>query len=231
MELNVKLGIVILILSGVIIIPITVWLSQEQIKPTVFTTSLNTVVFAIYPLLGSFLIYVWRQEKSFHNKMLKVCGSLRKDIDDTFKAINDQETPGRNFKSYELHFAETEPPLILNLEKEVTNAYFSTAAYQSMINSGSFENFDENHQISISTLYEHIIRYNESVSLFHKTIDEFRVAGISQQNINKIKWAYEQTLNKYLTYLGLTREKIVNRITNNETGINKIISDEERKFG
>jgi len=206
-------------------------LGEYKKEPTVLSQTLSNIVFTVFPIIASFLIYVHNQERDYNKKMLKVCGALREDVKDTLNAINDRRTVGRNFSRYQLYYDNINPPLVLNLPKEVTNVYFSTAAYQSMLNSGILENFDEEHQILISTLYEHIIRYNESIELFHKSIDDFRIDAAKFKSASKVSWAYEETFMKYLTYLGNTREKIKNRITDQNNGVLSILKKEEAKFG
>ena len=202
---------------------------EYHVEPSILTKSISTVVFAVYPLIGSFLIYIWRQEKSFKNKMLKVCGSIEKEVQDTQDGLKigvDNVKPTKTFKA---EFDKNYSPIVFTLSSPITEVSLFTDAYTSIINSGSFENFTEDHQIEISTVYNLISEYNKTLETIYQTIESVRLSTEPEGNTGKLQWGLKTNLTIYLKHLALLRLQIIKKIEG-KTGILAILEKEKANF-
>ena len=196
-------------------------------EPTVFMRSINTVVFAIYPLMGSFLIYLRGQENSFKSKMSRVCDSLIKEIEDASDGLkNGFKGKGIPRTTIPIEFNTNYTPIVLTSSQPISDVFLFTEAYKGILNSGSLENFNKENQIVITALYTNIFEYNKILDLFYSTIEEARLQIIPKISMPDFIWGLSTNLKIYLNHLANLRTSIIQDIEG-EKGVLSILKQEK----
>lgn len=200
-------------------------------EPTVLSQSISNVVFAAYPIIASFLIYVRNQENDFKRKMQRICSSLTKEIEDTLEGLRNGVGNTKPSETFKVEYDENYEPIELKVTPAVSNLILFTDAYRGIISSGSFEYFTKDDQIEISTLYNYVLEHNRLWDEFFQTIEKTRLQTISNStDADKIYWGLQKNLGNKLYLISGITQKIIQKISEPEKGVLKRLNDEYNRF-
>jgi hypothetical protein len=210
-------------------------------KPSVITAPLIAIAAAAIPLFSGIIQLQYkaiedrkdeieRKRKENDAKMNRICESLEKEVEDTLVGLEVGLNDTKPIKKIVVEFDSDYEPIELTLDKPITRVILFTDAYTGILNSGSFENFDKDHQIEISTLYNEVFEYNKTLELYYRTIESARLVIKPENEIDRFQKNLIMNLEFYLDRLGRLRESIIQRIKNPQNGILAILRCEKQKY-
>lgn len=210
-------------------------------KPSAITAPLIAIAAAAIPLFSGIIQLQYKaiedrrsqiesQKRDNLAKMNRICDSLEEEVRDTLLGLKDGVGNSKPKTKIQIEFDSAYEPIELTLDKPVTEVVLITDAYTGILHSGSFENFDKDHQIEISTLYNEVIEYNKTLELYFRSVETARMTMKPDTEIVRFQNNLIMNLKVHLDYLGRLRENIIHRIEKAGNGVVDILKLEKEKY-
>lgn len=171
-------------------------------------------------------------ERDHATKMNTICETLKQEVIAISYGFLGKDSKGNDtdkfpkMKKFEFVNPKTNKLIFkIDLDEEISFVKSPKDAFQGIVNSGSFEEFENSNQTAITELYEYVKAYEEYLEKTEKLVHELQIKS-NDDTFENVSNAYQEIIVKNLTYLSSKRTEILSK-TNN---VLKMIEEQKSKF-